>query len=196
MLISCIYVNCLFTEVWILGDSLPHWAGVRAAEQGRKSLGLNTTIGWWGIRGLTWSGFRNKYQANVLLNSPPKLIFLHLGGNDLGDHVLTTIKNNVQNEIRFLTTAFPETTFVWIDILQRLSWREEVYCARSIEKKRKRINRWGRHQVGFLPCSDIMSMDIGADTPGFFRQDGVHLSDVGLEFYMDYIKDAIFKHLK
>jgi lysophospholipase L1-like esterase len=180
-----------------LGDSIPFWAGIRAKDTKKQNLNAPSQkiIGWWGIRGMSWSDFRHSIQCNVLLMKSPDLIIIHLGGNDLVSMSLTRLRNVIKREMKYLRDAMPDSTIIWIDIIQRLSWRAPDSEIPNIEAKRKRINRWGRQQVKLHSRSDILCLDIDFKTPGFFREDGVHLSDVGLEFYLDTVRDLIAKNL-
>jgi hypothetical protein len=36
-----------------------------------------------------------------------------------------------------------------------------------------------------------LKIDIDLKTPGFFRNDGVHLSDVGLAMYLDSVRECL-----
>ena len=31
---------------------------------------------------------------------------------------------------------------------------------------------------------------------GFWREDGIHLNEVGMEFYLDYLKDNLLKNIQ
>ena len=186
----------LFLDAWILGDSIPYWAGVRAKETGRPNLRLpGKTIAWWAVRGLRWHSLRSKIEASVLLASPPKAIIIHLGGNDLCKLSIFQIKNIIQREVNYLRTAFPEATIIWIDILQRRIWPGALKNWSAIESKRKRVNRWGRYLIRSSGAHELVSPDIDVGT-NFWRNDGIHLNEVGLEFYLDYIKDSLNKCLK
>ena len=180
----------------MIGDSIPFWAGVWARNRGQPHLNLRTaTVGWWCKRGMSWSQFRHSIEANVLLSTPPKVVLIHLGGNDLVSKSQTFLRNIIQREIKYLSTAFPESVLVWVDILPRICWGPHSYAPGLLDAKLRRINRWGRQQIRRHTRSDAISIDIDLETPGFFRQDGVHLSDVGLAFYVDAIRDAILRHL-
>ena len=181
-------------DVWVLGDSIPHWAGSRAVDTGKRNLCLpgTTHIGWWGVWGLTWSRLREVIQVNVTLNVPPRIIFIHLGGNDIVDLKTTAIINAIEREVSYLRAAFPQTTIVWVDILDRLSWGLHSYSPKQLKKKLKRINDFGRQQVR-QERHQVLTMDITPETKGFYYVDGVHLSDVGLEMYLDFIRDTILE---
>jgi hypothetical protein len=179
--------------VWVLGDSIPYWAGIRAKATGKTNLHLpGKVIAWWAVRGLRWLSFRRTIEAQVLLSTPPEIIAIHLGGNDLTSKSIFQIKNIISREVRYLRTAFSTVTIIWIDILQRRVWPGALKGLQTIENKRQRVNRWGRYLVRSSGKHDIISPDIDSAT-GFWREDGIHLNDVGIEFYLDYLKDAFFK---
>ncbi|XP_045186469.1 uncharacterized protein LOC123544463 [Mercenaria mercenaria] len=111
-------------DVWVLGDSIPYWAGIRATDTGKVNLRLpDLTIAWWGVRGLGWTSFRNSIETQVLLSPPPKIIIIHLGGNDLASLSLIKMRRSIKGEIEYLREAFPDTVLIWVDILPRRVWR-------------------------------------------------------------------------
>ncbi|XP_060570874.1 uncharacterized protein LOC132729148 [Ruditapes philippinarum] len=190
-------VRLLETEadVWVLGDSIPFWAGQRAKNTGKPNLRLkDLTIAWWGVRGLRWQSFRHSIESQVLFSSPPSIIIVHLGGNDLADLPILNLKDVIRDEIFYLREAFPTTVLIWVDILQRQTWHNATGGWVAMENKRKRVNRIGRQLVHSSGKSDTIKPDIDAKT-AFFRADGVHLNDIGLEFLLDYFKDSIIKNV-
>lgn len=190
------YTAIFIADIWILGDSIPRWAGAHATERGSTNLKLpgHKTIGWWGISGMHWFDFRKAIEANVLLSRPPDIVAINLGGNDLTSSSLTKLRNVIAREIRYLRSALPQARIIWVDILQRLSWMGD-YPQQIVERKRRRINRWGRQQVKAGGQWDILTIDIDSSTPGFYAHDGVHLSLVGLEFYLDSLRDVLLKYV-
>ncbi|XP_053400579.1 uncharacterized protein LOC128557327 [Mercenaria mercenaria] len=182
-------------DVWCLGDSIMYWAGNRAAGTSKPTLKLNTTIAWLGVRGLHWHDFRHTVEYQVLFcNSPPKIIFIHLGGNDLSSLSILDIKDYIKKELSYMRDAFPDAVIIWVDILQRRIWKVATGGWVGIEQKRKRVNRIGRQLLKDVGNVDVIRTDIDAKT-NFFRKDGVHLNDIGLEFFLYEIKQAIIKHL-
>lgn len=180
-----------------MGDSLPRRAGRYAQERGSPNLRLPRTIAWLGVGGIGWERFRRSVESNVLLCEPPKIIVLHLGGNDLTVFPLTKIFNSITREIRYLRSAFSSAVIVWVDILNRFQWRNPRQLTSSqINKKRIRVNRHGRSWVRSTGAHDTLSIDIGLDTPGFFAADGVHLSAVGNAMYIDALRDVLLKHIE
>lgn len=178
----------------MVGDSIPYWAGVRAVTTAKPNLRIQgKTIAWWGVRGLKWADFRHSIQTQVLLSSPPSIIIIHLGGNDLTSISLIKLKKVIESDITYLRDAFPQTTLIWVDILPRRVWRGAL-TLKPIESKRKRVNRQGRQIVKLSGKSDTISPDIDTET-NFFRDDGVHLNAVGLEFYLFHLKESIIKNM-
>lgn len=171
---------------------------MRANFRKTPNLGLPAkhSIAWWGIRGLGWEDFIHCIQLPVLFRAPPTVVLFHLGGNDVTKHSLRFIFKMVQDSVEYIKSAFPTSEFVWIDILPRLKWGAD-HDIKVMDKKRKRVNQFGHKQIRQISNkSHILRMDIDSTTPGFFRNDGVHLSDVGLDMYINEVKDILFKILE
>ncbi|XP_045210665.2 uncharacterized protein LOC123562078 [Mercenaria mercenaria] len=132
-------------DVWIVGDSIPYWAGTHATATGKPNLNIEgVSVAWWGKRGMGWSGFRQHIETQVLLSSPPRIIIINLGGNDLLQFKTPDIGNLIRQEIVYLRDAFPQTMIIWLDILPRQVWPGSRGGYIPIETKRKRLNRIGR----------------------------------------------------
>lgn len=153
------------------------------------------SIGWYGIGGMSWVDFSKSLQLRALFQPAPEIILIHLGGNDLSTHSVRFIMNLIKKGVRYLRVAFPEAKLVWIDILQRLNWGVNQSSLGVIELKRCRLNRFGRGIIGNKGGTSL-SIDIDSATPGFFMSDGVHLSDIGLEFYLNALSDFLIEHYK
>ena len=69
------------SDVWVLGDSIPFWAGNRAEDTGNHNLRLTCTIAWWSERGLRLKDLHCSIEAQVLLSSAPSIVKINLGGN-------------------------------------------------------------------------------------------------------------------
>lgn len=188
-----------FPDIWVLGDSIPFWAGMRAVQRGQPDLRLpeGTTIAWWGIRGMGWRQFIPSLQLDVALRSPPKIIIIHLGGNDITSHTIGGIARLIKQGIRYLRAAFPRKILVWVDILPRLNWGVAGDSLAAIHDKVRRVNIQGHKFIskGVGVQFHVLKVGIDGQTRGFFREDGVHLSAVGLEFYLDSLRDCLIHNL-
>lgn len=181
------------TDIWLLGDSIIYWAGVYAAERNSPNLNLPSqwSLGWYGIRGMSWSQFVHTLQLRVLFQTPPKVILVHLGGNDLCTKSLLQVFNLIRNGLNYLLAAYPDVHYIWVDILQRLHWTSSYQGDVIIERKRQRTNRFGRSLVATCSKGHSLVHDIDIHTPGFFRNDGIHLSNIGLAMYLDATRDKL-----
>ena len=179
----------------MIGDSIMHWAGIRAERMGRANLRLpsHKTISWLTLRGMKWQNFHHVVQRERLFHASPEVIGVHLGGNDLRTWSLYKLRRVINKELKYLHECFPGTKIIWYDILQRVTWGGDYELNVAIEKKRRRVNGFGRKAVE--PFGMVISADIDYQTKGFYRKDGIHLSDVGLEMFLDTLRDGIIKCL-
>lgn len=161
-------------------------------------LPKNLTVGWKCVRGLKWSDFHHCIQRELLFcTAKPKVIIIHLGGNDLNIASLFKLRRMINREIDFLYSVFPDTTIVWCDIIQRRVWRglgDKINVV--MERKRRRVNGFGRRAVLSRTRGRIITIDIDYQTAGFYRPDGVHLSDVGLDMFLDGIRECLLAEVK
>ena len=73
-------------------------------------------------------------------------------------------------------------------VLPRLVWAS----GSPEDCKRRRLNRHGRLVASSLKGHQV-GVEIDNTTPGFFRPDGIHLSQVGLEMMLDNLRDAVIR---
>ena len=68
----------------MLGDSLVRWAGERAKMKGQDNLGLaDLKVIWDGRQSMTVQGLRTAIQHGILRGNKPRIIVLHVGGNNV-----------------------------------------------------------------------------------------------------------------
>ncbi|KAH3821181.1 hypothetical protein DPMN_122942 [Dreissena polymorpha] len=63
----------MFLDVWMLGDSIFHWAGVYAQERGRE-VGGSLAVSWCGFRGMKWADCQHNLLLGVMFSSAPRYI--------------------------------------------------------------------------------------------------------------------------
>lgn len=186
-LVPIILMFKLFSsDIWCMGDSIMYWAGEYAQSRDRTHLGLLHEIEWSAKRGMSWEDFRHHIQLKVVFASAPKVIMIHLGGNDVEKLTICKIFSFIRSGLKYIKAAFPACQIIWIDILPRLQWTQ----GSTADKKRRRINRYGRQLARVLHGGSV-SVEIDSVTPGFFRADRVHLSQVGIEMFLDALKDKL-----
>ncbi|XP_053374622.1 uncharacterized protein LOC123531513 isoform X3 [Mercenaria mercenaria] len=187
--------DAVVKDIWIIGDSIPLLAGARANELKKPDLNApgQRTIGWWGIRDMSWDDFQNSVKGLLPLTKSPDIIFIHLGGNDMISKTQIQIGKIIKQDILYLHETMPDSKIIWMDILQRLSW--DVTSDNRIEYKRRRVNRWGRQHVKLCAHSDVLSIDMNVKRPELFLEDGIHLSELGQELYLDAVQNCISKNI-
>ena len=162
------------------------------------NLGLpNQRVLWLGSGGMRWCDLMPKFQLAMLSNSPPKMILVHLGGNDL-----TTVKQGklmgmIKKDLFYMASTFPSAYIIWSDILPRLLWRDITNTPdnlRKMDQKRKRINRAGRQVTKQLNNGKAIIHEIDT-TPGLHKSDGVHLSRIGNAIFLNTMEEALMSFL-
>ena len=184
---------CFTADIWLLGDSILYWAGVYVKERSTPNLTLpnNQGLGWYAIIVMSWTQFIHSLQLRVLFQSPPMVVLIHLVGNDLSSRSILQMFNLIRRRFAYVTAAYPEAHFIWVDILQRLRWTESYQAEIIIESKRRRVNRFGRALFNQLSKGHSLVHDTDIQIPGLYRDDGTHLSDIGIAMYLDATWDAL-----
>ncbi|XP_053392571.1 uncharacterized protein LOC128555125 [Mercenaria mercenaria] len=68
------------SDIWVIGDSIPYWAGCTAFDIGMENFKLqNITAAWWCKRGMSFESFTHALQLPSIFRHPPKVIIIHLG---------------------------------------------------------------------------------------------------------------------
>ena len=104
------------------------------------------------------------------------------------DTGILPIFNLIRRSINYISRACPDS-HIWVDILQCLHWSDSYDGDVRVKRKRQRVNRYGRKLITSLPKGHILIHDIDIYTPGFFRDDGTHLSHIGLAMCLEATRD-------
>ncbi|XP_040200106.1 uncharacterized protein LOC120932066 [Rana temporaria] len=172
--------------IWILGHSYIHWAHKRAALR-RYSTNLSLCpesfqVFWKGVRGLQWHQLYFHLSGLSQRWPKPDVLLVHAGGNDLGKVRTLDLLFLIQRDLQRFSLASPGTILIFSEIIPRFSWLSSPQ-RRAMEKMRKRINR---AMYKFMPQIGGLSyrhVDLEGGFTGLYRQDGVHLSDVGIDIF-------------
>jgi len=146
---------------------------------------------------MKWAAFINTVQKAMLFNGTPRAMVIHLGGNDLDTASLYKLRRVIGNGIKYFHDLYPHAHIIWCDIMQRRSWRGTGPNINVImDRKRKRVNGFGKRAVLSTGIGSTLTVPIEFSEPGFFRKDGVHLSDVGNEMFLDALRDCVSTHVR
>lgn len=191
----CTLLLYLIADIWMVGDSLLCWAEERSVQRGKINLGLdcdNTRIRWFGVRGMQWNDLLHRMQYLMMFKKKPFMVIIHLGGNSVVNTKLRTFEKKITKDIEYMFSSYPDTCFVWSDILPRLDWRGvKPSDFKAMEKKRGCLNRVARKAVASNCMGRIIIHDNFDHTKGLFIKDGVHLSPVGNDLFLLNIQDGI-----
>lgn len=185
----------VISDIWIIGASIVHWAHEGAKRLNRANLHLdhlNVNVKWNGTSGMRWHQLPSTIQW-IGLHPTPKIIIVHLGGNNVVPTLMQHMKRMMRRDFSRLFQLFPHTLIVWSEILPRLSWKyaRPGTTLEAMDTKRKRFNCLGRQMVRDHMNGRILKHDITADCPGLFGRDGCHLSDIGIALFCNSIQGAV-----
>lgn len=183
------------TRVWIVGSSLVKNAFHAAKRRpGGSNLGLariGVSIWWDGVSGMSVLELENKLKDMMNYENPPKLLVIHLAGNDIGHHKVGNLRIEVKDLLNWVNTYLPNTTMVWSQILPRDFWRYNTADNNeAMDKCRYRINNFASNFVIQKGGRYIRYPDL---TPigHYLEDDKVHLNDLGNDIFLNTIQGAI-----
>ncbi|XP_061183336.1 uncharacterized protein LOC133191607 [Saccostrea echinata] len=168
--------------IWIVGSSIIKWAFYYA----RKSLdgvdlGLrrrNYRIFWQGKGGMKWFDLIPKIKLLLRYESPPEILIIHCGGNDIGKIPLLQLRSIMSSALEELKQLLPKTTLVWSNMLPRISWRFSSN-SKAQNLATVRLNNFMNHLITVNGGFFIKYPEITWDSKEMFSSDGVHLSYFG-----------------
>jgi hypothetical protein len=137
----------------------------------------------------------NKFIDLTLRKSPPpSFIIIQLGSNDLALTKSWQLFTDIECDLFRLRTLLPDVRIIWSDILQRRYWHNDT-DGKAMERVRKRVNLLVRNLVlSFVGCV-IRHCNIRAREINLFRCNGTHLSNLGIDIYLNNIQGALERFL-
>ncbi|XP_071129598.1 uncharacterized protein [Mytilus edulis] len=193
--------SCLSNEIWIIGSSII--CSARDHSENRPSdsnLGLlknnNWFLRWAGKSGMKWDDVVGTVNSIINLCSKiPHALILHCGGNDIGNVPCGALLYHIKFTIAILSQMLPNCSLIWSSILPRRSWR---YSSddHAMEVTRKRINRGVRSDILQHGGYVIKYPDFDDRHPALYSDDGVHLSFIGNDIFLNQIQSALETFIK
>ncbi|CAI5643836.1 unnamed protein product [Oreochromis niloticus] len=126
------------TNVWLIGSIDIKRAEGEAKKIFGENFGLNAKVQWFGEGGMRWSGVLPHFYKELSTQSPPDILVIHAGGNDLGLVSADELSSVIEKELMQLHTEFPSMTIAYSSINERQVWRHEN--PGEINKDRKIVN--------------------------------------------------------
>jgi lysophospholipase L1-like esterase len=180
--------------VWIVGSSIIYWAHRRAVVRPvGKDLGLNrqgVDVVWHGVRGLKTDNLRQELDDLLSKFPKPSAIVLHAGANDVTSVTCIKLTRDIKKIVKWIAQRLPSVTIIWSHMLSRVIWRG-ANRIQSVEKARKRVNAAVGQIVIAAGGKVLHNPDIDFTTPGLYRTDGVHLSDIGNDIFLNDLQGGL-----
>ena len=157
-----------------------------------SNLGLETYncyLRWIGMPGMKWDNLVSLIHGLVNFTGIPRAVLIHCGGNDIGDVPNGALLYHMKFTIAILSRMLPGCSLIWSSILPRSNWRYSDND-HAMETTRKRINRGMRSYILKYGGYVINYPDFNDRHPGLYNQDGVHLSFIGNDIFLNQIQSA------
>lgn len=127
-------------------------------------------------------------------HSPPNIIVLHVGSNDLTEPNLTGkgLIENIKCSLLRYQALFKNVTIIWSSILQRRYWHfAPLNAGPEIDKKRKRVNSAICQFLLGNKGKVIKHDNIMAKEVTLYRTDGTHLSKSGNSIFLNNLQGGL-----
>ncbi|XP_043920971.1 uncharacterized protein LOC122796503 isoform X2 [Protopterus annectens] len=187
-------------RVLILGHSLIDWAASRAkVHQGGLNLGLDPRsceVIWKGFPGMTWDQLLSVLSHVISEVGQIHVLIVHLGGNDIGNTPKRKLLSNILRDLTTVQQLIPGLLVVWSSVVPRRFWYGANNPA-ALEIARRFLNHRVARAAPRLGFAVIDHWDFSGKDPVWFNEDGIHLSDIGLDLFnlnLSRHLQALFSH--
>ena len=181
-------------EIWVVGSSIVVKAGDHAAIRPTGShLGFDRVgcrFVWAGSSGMKWAAvvptinMLVRYRRRI-----PSVLLIHCGGNDIGEAPNGALLYHMRFSLAIISRMLPKTSVVYSYILPRHDWRFSNNVEK-METTRKRVNRGMRSYLLKIGGYIIKHPDFDDKHIGLYQNDGVHLSFIGNDIFLNQIQGA------
>jgi len=139
---------------------------------------------------MVWSELSATVSRAMRDFPPPAMILIHLGSNDIGSIKTFNLIENIETDILRLKLLFPNCRIIWSELLMRRYWHN-AKKGTALEKARKRVNCAIKNFVLSEGHCEIRHPNIRAGEKTLFRHDGVHLTDIGNDIFLNNIQAGL-----
>ena len=167
----------------------------RASQTIGIHLGLSADITWMGKDGMCWGEVIPRLSTELATKTPPDILVLHLGGNDLGQVQRYKLLQRMKKDLTWVRETCPNTNIIFSSILPRIKWR---YAKHPGKANRARL--WINAEIAaFIPRLGgqliAHSDEITHTNAEMFIPDGVHLSYKGNDLLLEALSNGIRTYL-
>ena len=142
------------------------------------------------MNGMKWADILCTLKGMLHSYGYPSAILLHCGGNDIGHVPLGKLMYEIRSTFAYIfIKLLPGVPIIWSAILPRLKWRSPNYT--KMERTRAKVNRYVRSYLLKHNCYIVKHPDFSDKHNGLFHDDGVHLSFIGRDLFINSIQGAL-----
>ena len=185
-------INCVITEVHILGSSL-----IKNLKEhlltSRGARGVPFHFNMDGIPGLGLSGLKPLVDKNLNVKGQG-FVLIHAGANDIGKLPEKVWLSELECVLAYIRVRYPGYQPVWSDMLPRNKWRhgpktgDEIKKMKIQEGCRKRLQRRARQMFGNHGGTVVHHPSLQQNFELLSPIDGVHLTQQGqADFWGDFL---------
>ena len=120
----------------------------------------------------------------------PNVLVVHLSGKDLAKHSGKSLVIDIIHDLHLLKTEHPSMSILWSTIIPRVKWQADC-PPQSSNTAHRRVNREVCWAVEGGIGTVIGHRDISLIKLELYRYDGVHLSDQGLDLFLQGIQRGL-----
>lgn len=151
------------------------------AEKRTTNLGLSDNkVHWMGTSEMHWNQLLPTLHLKMMFNTPPTVLLIHLGGNDLVDIKQAKLMKSMRKDLKYIGSVFPNAYLVWSDILPRRHWRDMDFTPKNLSNINERCKRIKLIVLSIgkelWSGSIYIIHEMETLTPGLFKQDQTLLS--------------------
>ncbi|XP_029432277.1 uncharacterized protein LOC115075728 isoform X3 [Rhinatrema bivittatum] len=180
---------------WIVGYSFIHRAQRRALKrpygEDLELERLGWQLAWYSRRGMLWDDLLPFIQERMDMWGIPNILLIHLGGNDVGSQSCRALLTCIKKDLAQIMIWWPQVRVGWSDIIVRLKNREDTIWQTGVKKLNRQMGKWMGWEGGFW-VRQPWSWGVEA---GLFSGEGVHLSEVGMDFFNNALHEGPKKEI-
>ncbi|XP_070790700.1 uncharacterized protein [Pituophis catenifer annectens] len=181
-------------EVWICGNSVILASKKRAQSHPHGlQLGISTSranVYWHGIQSMMWTQLIPLLHEIYHVRSPPSVIIIHLGEDDLFPENNTSVIISMKNDLGILKRAFPDTVIVWSSLLPRRIWKNDPK-PRYTETAQILVNKIMVNYCNKIGVHFLSHNSITSDKSDLFLPDVSDLTDEGVDIFIADLKKVL-----
>ncbi|XP_029461204.1 uncharacterized protein LOC115093507 [Rhinatrema bivittatum] len=133
-----VWINSEFECAWVVGHSFVHWAQHQAQQRpygaDLQLEKLQWKLCWMGKRGMKWSDLLSFLQGQIDILGVPKILLIHLGGNEIGKESCRALLSSMRKDIASIMTRWPSIKLGWSDIIIRFIFKDTLIWKNGVKK--------------------------------------------------------------